>query len=426
VGQGRFVNIYNNTVHDNYSQNIYVNNSTDVNVENNFVYSTVSKFFRSGAPANCIGLADEYYSGWGSQLARVRVVNNIAAFCKRGIGYTYSENSDGGMDTVTIAYNTIWGTTEAGIVAINQPAKTRNSVISNNIVQQANGKLTDVQVTSGITYSNNFWVSPAITFKSGAGDKTGDIKFLTAPGFSAETYRLSGSSPAIAGAVPLGISKDFSGNARGPLYDMGALQYMGVVSPVPTLVVTSVPTTAPTLLPTSTPVAPVATQTPILATVTAEPVTVTATALTLPAATATVVLPTATQPAPVSPAAEITYDDTNSSFVYSSGWQDVVGKAAYNGSYKQTTQGGSSVTFDFTGQSFSIIYKGGPSYRTFEVYVDGALVDTLNENLAVSTYQPRWDYPGQLPAGNHTLKLVFASTTASNNNGSLDSVIVRQ
>jgi hypothetical protein len=95
-----------------------------------------------------------------------------------------------------------------------------------------------------------------------------------------------------------------------------------------------------------------------------------------------------------------------------------------DGSFARTSTNGSSVTFPFTGQSFSIIYKGGPSYRKMDVYIDGALAATIDERLDVSTYKARWDYPGQLSAGPHTLKLVFV-TTSSSTNGSLDAVIVR-
>jgi hypothetical protein len=98
---------------------------------------------------------------------------------------------------------------------------------------------------------------------------------------------------------------------------------------------------------------------------------------------------------------------------------------AYSGSYKETTKSGSFVTFPFTGQSFSIIYKGGVTYSKFDVYVDEVLVGTLNQKLSAVTYQQRWDYPGQLAYGNHTLKLVFKVTSSTINRGSLDAVIIR-
>lgn len=120
-----------------------------------------------------------------------------------------------------------------------------------------------------------------------------------------------------------------------------------------------------------------------------------------------------------------TFDDKNAAFTYSSpAWQNVSTLQAYNGSHKETTRSGSFVTFPFTGQSFSILYKGGVTYGKIDVYVDAALVNTLNQKLSTTTYQKRWDYPGQLPAGKHTLKLVFQAVSATVNKGSLDAVII--
>jgi hypothetical protein len=164
--------------------------------------------------------------------------------------------------------------------------------------------------------------------------------------------------------------------------------------------------------------------------VSAPPPAPTATKVTLP--TATLAVPTLANTAtaiPASPtAAPITaktLDDKNATFVYSSGWQAASTSKAYGGSYTETTQNGATVTIPFTGQSFSLIYKGGITFSKFDVYVDGALVGTLDQKLGAATYQVRWDYPGQLPAGNHTIKLVFKVTSATINRGSLDAVIVR-
>ena len=60
-----------------------------------------------------------------------------------------------------------------------------------------------------------------------------------------------------------------------------------------------------------------------------------------------------------------------------------------------------------------------------DLYLDDVLVTTIDERFDVSTYKARWDYPGQFPLGQHTLKLVFV-TTSSSTNGSVDAVIVRQ
>jgi hypothetical protein len=156
----------------------------------------------------------------------------------------------------------------------------------------------------------------------------------------------------------------------------------------------------------------------------------TATRVTLPSPTPTLIVPTlASTPIPVTstPASTTaaTFDDKNSGFVYSAGWQTVSTIKAYGGSYNETTQDGATVTFPFTGQSFSLIYKGGITFSKFDIYVDGALVGTLDQKLAAATYQVRWDYPGQFALGNHTLKLVFRVTSSTVNRGSLDAVIVR-
>ncbi len=230
VGQGKNVNVLNNTVHDNFSQNIYINNSMDVDVESNFVYSTNPTFYRSGQPANGIALAEENFdASWGAQLARIRVVNNIVAYCRRGIGYTYAEVA-GGLDSSTIAFNTIWGSTDMGLVVINQPTKTRNSVIANNIVQQPSGRLADIQVTSGISLHHNFWVTPisVLNNASGMGDRTGDAMLSSAPNTATPTsFRLSYYSPARGSGSALDVATDFEANDRSQPPDMGAIEYRG-------------------------------------------------------------------------------------------------------------------------------------------------------------------------------------------------------
>jgi hypothetical protein len=121
---------------------------------------------------------------------------------------------------------------------------------------------------------------------------------------------------------------------------------------------------------------------------------------------------------------ETRYDNKHSAFVYSAGWVEEISPYAIDGSFARTSTNGASVTFQFTGTSFSILYKGGPSYRKMDVYIDGILVATIDERHDASTYKARWDYPGQLSPGVHTLKLVFV-TTSSSTSGSVDAVIVR-
>jgi hypothetical protein len=201
----------------------------------------------------------------------------------------------------------------------------------------------------------------------------------------------------------------------------------------PSVPITSTPVATTQAAPSPTPMTPTATPTLIVPTATA-----TANPLILPSATPTLVIPTASQTlVPVSPTATNTsipatqtsartYDDKNSLFVYSSGWQNMSASQAYGGSYRETIRNGATIIFPFTGKSFSIIYKGGVTFGKLDVYIDGVLVGTLNQKLSVATYQKRWDYPGQLALGRHTLKLVFrATSTTTISRSSLDAVIVR-
>ena len=183
------------------------------------------------------------------------------------------------------------------------------------------------------------------------------------------------------------------------------------------------PTQTP-VQPTSTPVEP--TQTLVQPTSTlVEPATtlVPPTATFIPTAIA-IVQPTTTSVSVGSPSSETIYDSKIGDFVYSSGWTTVSKEQAYGGSYKLTKKNGASVTFPFTGTSFSIVYKAGKVFGKMKVYVDGVLVGTINQKGA-SVHQLRWDYSNKLAPGNHTLKLIFVRVSEDLNNGSLDAVIVR-
>jgi len=137
--------------------------------------------------------------------------------------------------------------------------------------------------------------------------------------------------------------------------------------------------------------------------------------------------PTPTESAvPPSASSGGTMDDKDGLFVYSSpAWQSVNTSKAYGGSYMETSKSGSYVEFEITGQSFSVIYKGGKTFSEFKVYVDGMKVATLDQKMAVTSYQQRWDYPGQLAPGTHIVRLTFTAKNSKINRGSLDAVIVR-
>jgi hypothetical protein len=441
--RGTNVTIRANTVYDNFSVNIYTN-SENARIERNFVYCTPnSGYERDGLPAIGISMAEEYFDGWGARLRNAQVINNIVAFCKHGVRYSGADDrlTDGGLKNATIAYNTLYGSTNSALSIVYESAQA-GSLIANNIIWQAQDKLSTIDNPIGLTFKNNLWkVLPSITVRS-SGDKTGDPRFAVTPGYTPESYRPASSSPAAGSASDIGISNDFFSRPRGPTFDIGAIQFAtNSATSIPQATTTSMPqTVAPTntLLPatsqaTATSISPTrqatntsipASPTPtfgVTATPTSRPATATFTSTPVqPSLTATL---QSTQQSSQSTEGT-TYDNKNSAFVYSDGWIEEVSTYAMGASYARTATNGSSVTFPFTGQSFSLIYKGGPSYRKMDVYLDNVLVGTIDEWHDVSTYKARWDYPGQFALGQHTLKLVFV-TTSSSTNGSVDAVIVR-
>lgn len=259
--------VRNNISRDNYSVNLYVDNSSDVIVENNFVScSGNTEFYRKGSPATGIAIAEEYYSGWGNQLARVTVLNNIVAFSGRGLSYYGADQGEGGLDTVTIAHNTFWGGTESVVYLAKETLKTRNTKIFNNIFHTNSTSRSWNDNTAGIELANNFWVGNLwagepkadMTRLVSATDLTGDLSFEQSPNpTDPNSFRLNSDVKAIdAGAKSSSISSDFFGNNRpvGGGFDIGAHEVTDTVgSPGITIIPTSTPVPVTITIPSSTP-----------------------------------------------------------------------------------------------------------------------------------------------------------------------------
>ena len=383
-----------NSVYDNYSVNIYVDNSFSTLVEKNLVTCHPnSGFERNGSPASGIAMGEEFYEGWGAQLHHISITNNILSFCKHSVYYYGADPilTGGGLKNSTIAYNTLWGSVDTAL-GITYASAQAGTLISSNIIWQANNKLAYVENATGLTFQNNLWKALPSSNVRGIGDRVGDPLFASTPGYLAQSYVLGSLSPAIAGGANIGITTDYFNNLRGPSYDIGAFQNTNVIptstqpsasiTPTQIIAATGTPTTAPTsVLPTAT----ISTSTPV-------------------------------------PALETIYNDTHPGLVYSANWQNVVKDKAYGGSYKLTTRTGSSVTLNFTGRSFSLLYTTGLNFGNMDIYVDNQLIATLNQRTSQIYFQKRWD-SGQFSAGAHVLKLVF--TGRNDSKGTLDAVIIR-
>jgi hypothetical protein len=232
VTRGARVKVQENVVYDNWASNIYIDNSYDVIVERNFSYCTENApLAKDGYPANAFGIGEEEYEGWGAQLARVTLINNIGAFCKRGIGSWSAEVAEGGLDTVLIMNNTFWGNRLHGIgIYVNEtPVKARNTFIQNNIFHQSENEHGYIEDHTGITLDYNFWVGePPPNYKhlTGPHDLWGPVGMMEEPGFVPETFRLDVNSQAIGNGLWLDvIVEDFFGQERDEKPDMGAIEF---------------------------------------------------------------------------------------------------------------------------------------------------------------------------------------------------------
>lgn len=403
--------VYGNSVHDNYSKNIYIGNTYGVDVYQNVTYSTDSKWFRSGSPADCISLSEELInSTYGAQLGNIRVFNNIASNCKTGVGYTYTELSGNGCNNCLFAFNTVTASKSACIKVIDG---SKNHVeIADNICSAGS-----ISVPSGdISVHNNVM---------------GDAHLAGGPIGDPNSYRPLSSSCVIGAGVNVGISTDYFGIDRSP-YDVGSIQAGAKVQPTailpsPTPIVV-LPSPTP-IVPTVTPIVILPSPTPVIPTAT--PIEVLPSPTFIPTATPVVTLapPSPTAPAPVTATSQPpsigaqAYDDKNAIFAYSGSWEETAATKAYGGSFRKSMVPGQSVSMTFTGSSFSILYTKNSTFGKMDVLVDGVLVGTIDQYASSRKLQQTWDLPIKLAPGKHTLKLVHAGTDRTTR-VSLDAVTV--
>jgi hypothetical protein len=352
------------------------------------------------------------------------ITGNSIAGSRYGVSF-YAYISCSGVKNSLIENNSILNTWEYGLRILS--GSHTNSTIRNNKVQLTSGRPLTIQ-GGGFTVTGNTFFSNTSVFE-----------------WNGKTYDFTGWNNVVPGNF-------WAGASATPTVVVTATLPAATQTPTTLPTQTSIPpTVGPTF--TATPVPPAATAVPtqtsvpptVVPTFTATSVPATATPTALPPVTATAIPPTAEPPSPTPvpptvvptsepptatavpqnpPATETIYDDTDGAFAYSREWGDVYKAGPYNGSYKSTNRDGSYATFTFTGQSFSVIYSGGYTFRAMNVYVDDALVGTIDERAPESTFQQRWDYSGQLTPGQHVLKFVFVAS-GRRTNGSIDAVIVR-
>lgn len=101
--------------------------------------------------------------------------------------------------------------------------------------------------------------------------------------------------------------------------------------------------------------------------------------------------------------------DTSSLLRYSSGWASVTDPTAYGGVAHESSAGGSSVTYTFSGRSIAWLGEVGPTFGKARVYVDGVLtwVETgaATESPRRLLFRRTWT-----TVGTHTITVVVNGT----------------
>jgi hypothetical protein len=103
------------------------------------------------------------------------------------------------------------------------------------------------------------------------------------------------------------------------------------------------------------------------------------------------------------------YDGTHSGWTFTGGWSHYTTSGPYNNTLTYSSTVGNEATFVITGSQFKLTYGQYTNRGVVDIYVDGVLVHSLNENGALQ-WQKTWT-SNDLGAGTHTLRFVHASGT---------------
>jgi parallel beta-helix repeat protein len=224
-----------NVVYDNYAANLYLDNASDVTIEQNFICTTNDKKFYwrgwplNNQPAGGIQVANEPYA-ISNPSERNTIRNNIVVGGYAGFYYG-SYGKGGGLKNFVIANNTFYKATNTMLFIDNDAGHT-NNWIANNIFYQTDGAtMTNLTATnSGLGFQNNLWYGGGAGAAAGSGDVKADPK-LSNPGTTTDgDYKLQAGSPAIDAGIQLKevVPNDYAGSSRsrGRGYDIGAFEYI--------------------------------------------------------------------------------------------------------------------------------------------------------------------------------------------------------
>ncbi|QDT98449.1 right-handed parallel beta-helix repeat-containing protein [Gimesia aquarii] len=220
--------IEDNVVHDNFSVNIYLDNTTNTQVTRNLVYTTNdNKFYRFNQPASGIQIANENYRGYTNLSSHNTITNNILIGNYFAFSYGGYQRG-GGLRHTIFSNNTAYGST-GPLLHIDADKGHQSTRIINNIFKQIGGaQITVIQgPTDQIEFRNNLWHGgvPHRAVKN-ANDVYADPLFINGGSKNAKDYQLQSNSPARnTGIKTKEVGSDFGGNQRNNRTDLGAWKF---------------------------------------------------------------------------------------------------------------------------------------------------------------------------------------------------------
>jgi parallel beta-helix repeat protein len=221
--------IRGNTIRDNFSINLYLDNAQSTTVDGNQIWcSAETTFRRAGGPPAGMMAANEDYDEQ-NPLDRLTITNNIVVRCQTGFSY-WDEEHGGGLHHTVIANNVFYATNYAMLWLPGGDVHS-TTIVANNVFYQKYGRPYAIAPERGITYRNNSWFGggDAATIKRGSGDVLADPLLVNPGGPAMADYKLRAGSPLIdAGSNDGDVPKDFFGTSRagrGKARDIGLHEF---------------------------------------------------------------------------------------------------------------------------------------------------------------------------------------------------------
>lgn len=199
-GEGIIVNgtdatVDGNSIHDNFSVNLYADHAGRSTFTRNLVYTSgKTAFDRFGMPATGIELANET-SEHDAPLVGNTFTDNVVVGGHSAFAYYSSFGIGGGIRDTTIEHNTFYtGSTET--VLVQADAGHRSTTVKDNVIVQTGGrKLADVAASAGLSFSGNCWSPAGADRVAGSGDVVADPQLTNPGGLTRDDYRLKAGSP---------------------------------------------------------------------------------------------------------------------------------------------------------------------------------------------------------------------------------------